>query len=249
MSLLPQLLAFALTLICLLALSRWITRQVLWLGHRVTKDENATLIGYYLLLFPGILLHELSHVVMAKLVRLKVGKLSLGPKQRRNSIELGSVTVSRGDALRESLVGVAPFVAGTAALLAIGYGVFDVEKLGQAWNSGGLLVALKSLDGIWKVPDFWLWAYLIFAISNAMTPSPADRQPWLMAGLYIGVALAVAYLLGGLSLVPQGLSDHVAGALQVLNLAFGFTLVMDLLAAVALWLAALILVLIRDRRR
>ena len=193
------------------------------------------------MLFPGILLHELSHVIVAKLVGLKVGKLSLGPKQRRNSIELGSVTVSRGDALRESLVGLAPFAFGTAALLAIGYWVFDVQKLGQAWNTGGVLSALKSLDGIWRVPDFWLWAYLIFAISNAMTPSPADRQPWLMAGLYIGVALTVAYLLGGLSLVPQGLSDRVSEAVQVLTLGFAFTLVLDLLAAIALWVVEMLL--------
>lgn len=241
MSLLPQLLAFALTLACLLLLSRWITRQVLWLAHRLTRNESATLIGYYLLLFPGILLHELSHVFVAKLVGLKVGKLSLGPKQRRNSIELGSVTVSRGDALRESLVGLAPFVFGTAALLAIGYWVFDVQKLGQAWATGGVLSALRSLDGIWRVPDFWLWAYLIFAISNAMTPSPADRQPWLMAGLYIGVALTVAYLLGGLLLVPQGLSDRVSEAIQVLTLGFAFTLVLDLLAAIALWVVEMVL--------
>lgn len=245
MSLLPQFFAFALTLTCLLLLSRWITRQVLWLGHRLTYNENAALIGYYILLFPGILLHELSHVAMAKIVRLKVGKLSLGPKPRRNSVELGSVMVSRGDALRESLVGVAPFLGGTAALLAIGYWVFDVAALGQAWSAGGWLGVLQTLDGIWRVPDFWLWAYLIFAISNAMTPSPADRQPWLMAGIYIGLALVVAYLLGGLSLLPDGFSNHVAGALQVLTLAFLFTLILDLLAAIALWIAEVIVVQVR----
>jgi hypothetical protein len=87
------------------------------------------------------------------------------------------------------------------------------------------------------VPDFWLWAYLIFAISNAMTPSPSDRQPWRLAGIYIGLALVAAYLLGGLSLVPQGLSDYVAGALQLLTLAFLFTLVLDLFAAALLWIA------------
>lgn len=238
MSLLQPLLIFTLTLAGLLVLSRWITYQVLWLGHRVARNEGAALIGYYLLFFPGILLHELSHLIMAKLVGLRVGKLSLGPKPRRHSVELGSVTVSRGGPLRESLVGLAPFLGGSAALLAIGYGIFDVAALGQAWYAGGWLAALRAANGIWRVSDFWLWAYLVFAISNAMTPSPADRQPWLTAGIYIVLALVIAYFLGGLALLPAGFSAHVAGALQVLTLAFGFTLALDLAAALALAIIA-----------
>ncbi|MCX7669420.1 MAG: hypothetical protein N2439_05045, partial [Anaerolineae bacterium] len=97
MALLPQLLAFVLTLFLLLVLSRWITRQVLRLGHRLTRNESAAVIGYYLLFFPGILLHELGHLLMAWIVGLRVGKLRLGPRPRRNSVELGSVTVSSAD--------------------------------------------------------------------------------------------------------------------------------------------------------
>ncbi len=236
MILLPQVVSFAITLGCLLILSRWITQQVLRLGHCIMQDERAALIGYYILFFPGIVLHELGHIVMAWMVGLRVGKLSLGPRPRHNSVELGSVTVSRGGPLRESLVGLAPFLLGSAALLAIGYGVFDVAALGQAWHAGGWSAVLAAMNGIWRVPDFWLWAYLVFAISNAMTPSPADRQPWLIAGLYVVLALTIAYLLGGLALLPVGWSDHVAGALQVLTLAFVFTLALDMMAALFLWL-------------
>ena len=46
-----------------------------------------------------------------------------------------------------------------------------------------------------------------------MTPSPADRQPWLMAGIYIGLALGVAYLLGALSWLPVGLGEQRGGGL------------------------------------
>jgi hypothetical protein len=146
------------------------------------------------------------------------------------------------------MVGLAPFLGGTIALLAIGYWVFDVATLEQAWRAGGWLGALRASDGIWRVPDFWLWAYLIFAISNAMTPSPADRQPWLIAGIYIGVAVGVAYLLGALSWLPVGMGDNVASGLQVLTLAFTFTLVVDLLAAVALFVAEIIIVQAQARR-
>ena len=66
----------------------------------------------------------LSDVVMAKIVGLKVGKFSLGPKPRRNSVELGSVMVGSGDALRESLGGRAAlrdYLPGQGELLPAAY--------------------------------------------------------------------------------------------------------------------------------
>ena len=87
------------------------------------------------------------------------------------------------------------------------------------------------------MPDFWLWAYVIFVVSNAMTPSPADRQPWLVAGIYVGMAWCVAWLLGGLPLLAQALREQVSGALQVLTLGFLFTVAVNLVVAAALWLA------------
>jgi len=108
---------------------------------------------------------------------------------------------------------------------------------------------VQVVDGIWLVPDFWLWAYVVFAVSNAMTPSPADRQPWLIAGIYLGVALLLAYLLGGLAVLPQSLAPQVAGALQVLTLAFLFTLALDLVAAVALWVLEAAIIAWQERGR
>ena len=109
MSLLPQFLAFASTLALMMVLSRWINRQVQVIGLRLSGDMNVAIMIYYLLMFPGIVLHELSHYLMARLLRMQVGSFALGPKKRRNAIELGSVTVASGGAIRDSLVGLAPF--------------------------------------------------------------------------------------------------------------------------------------------
>ncbi len=187
-------------------------------------------------MLPGILLHELSHALMAKLLGLKVGSFSLGPRSKGQYVQLGSVMVSSGGALRDSLVGMAPWLAGTAALLAISYGIFNVAALGQAWLAGGWQAVLAAAPGIWEVPDFWLWAYLIFTVSNAMTPSAADREPWLMGALYLGLALAVAYVAGALVPAAEAIAPEVAGALPALTLAFLFTLVLDLAVAALLLL-------------
>ena len=211
MSLLPQFLAFASTLALMLLLSRWINRQVQVIGLRLSGDMNVAVMVYYLLMFPGIVLHELSHYLMARLLGMQVGRFALGPKKRRNAIELGSVTVSSGGTLRDSLVGLAPFLAGTAVLLLISYYVFDVAALGEAWRTAGWAGVWDELGGIWHVADFWLWAYVIFVVSNSMTPSEADRQPWVLAGIYLGIALLVVWLFGGFAALSGAFLDEVTG--------------------------------------
>jgi hypothetical protein len=249
MPLLAQTLAFTATLAALVVLSRWVTRQVQLLGLHLTSDERAAQMTYYLIMLPGILLHELSHVIMARLVGLKVGQFSLGPRPRnRTSIELGSVTVSRADVFRESLVGLAPFLTGTAVLVLVGYRVFNVGSLGLAGSAAGAGGVVRALPGLWQVPDFWLWAYVIFVVSNAMMPSPSDRQPWLLAGIYLAVALGGVYLLAGLPAMPETLASWAAGVLQVLTLSFLFTLVLDLAVAAAMWIAEAVILALQSRR-
>jgi hypothetical protein len=246
MSLLAQTLAFSATLAGLVVVSRWITRQVQVLGLRLTNDERAAQMTYYLIMLPGIFLHELSHYFMARAVGLRVGEFSLGPRVRDSySIELGSVTVSRADVFRESLVGLAPFLSGTVVLVLVGTRVFDVGALGRAGSAGALL---RALPGIWHVADFWLWAYVVFVVSNAMMPSAADRQPWLLAGIYLAVALGGVYLLVGLPAVSAAVGAWATGVLQVLTLAFVFTLVLDGAVAAAMWIAEAVIVALRTRR-
>ena len=144
--------------------------------------------------------------------------------------------VSSGGTLRDSLVGLAPFVGGTAVLLVVGYEIFHVAALGTAWQSAGWSGMTGALAAIWPVQDFWLWAYVLFVASNAMIPSPADRRPWLTSGIYLALAMVITYLLGALPTLASALIPEIAGALQFMTLAFAFTLALDLIAAAGLWL-------------
>ena len=236
MTLLPQLLSFVLTLALLVFLGRWITRQVQQLGMHLTANEGAAVMAYFVVMLPGIALHELSHYVMALALGLKVGQFSLGPRRQGNMVELGSVTIASGGAFLDSLVGLAPFLSGTAVLLFVGYRVFDVGALGAAWQAGGWGAVLAAVNGIWRVSDFWLWAYLIFVVSNSMIRSQADRRPWLTVAIFGIIALALTYLLGGVSLLSASVGVEATGVLQTLTLSFLFTLAFDLIAAAGLWI-------------
>ncbi len=243
MTLLSQFLVFAVILVVLIQLGRWVTRQVQTIGWLLTGDANVTMIAYYLLMFPGILLHELSHYITARVLGIKVTGFSLGPRRRKNSstVELGSVSVYSGGTVRDSLVGVAPFVAGTAVLLLVSYTVFDVGAMGRLWAAEGWSGFVKTVQMLPKTPDFWLWLYIIFAVSNAMMPSAADRQPWLLAGLYLAGVIALAWVVGLFGALSDTVWENVLGALQVLTLAFLFTVIVNIVIGTVLWVIASLL--------
>lgn len=249
MSLLNLSLVFAACLVALLLLSQWNNRRIQLLGLRVTGSSRAAILGYYLLMFPGILLHELSHYLMARLLGLKAGKFSLGPRPHGKTIELGSVSIARGGVWRDSLVGLAPFLAGTVVLLLISHRVFDMQVLDAAWTERGIGGITNEFARLLKVKDFWVWIYLIFAVSNAMMPSASDREPWRTAGLYLGLALVVVWLLGWLPAVSGALRTRGADALRLLSVSFVFANGVNAIVALALTILTLALAPLARARR
>ena len=76
----------------LLLLQRWIHAHLHGLSLLLTgKPERAVYI-YALVLFPGVLLHELSHWLAATLLGVRAGRFSVMPRHRPDgTIQLGYV--------------------------------------------------------------------------------------------------------------------------------------------------------------
>jgi hypothetical protein len=241
----PTLLAFALLVVVLYWLQRWISQHVQGIGILLFNSSNAGMALLWFVLLPGVLLHEISHWLMAKLLGVPTGRLRLTPSVQGKQVVLGSVEVKRTDALRDSLVGLAPFLAGTLALLVIGYGVFDAAGLGLAWERGDWRGLLAQFAGAFRVDDAWLWLYLLVAVSNAMMPSPSDRESWRLVLIYLAIVATVMLLFGGLPTLPAGLVDALTSGLRTLTYAFGLALLIDLIFAAGLALVELLLSALR----
>jgi hypothetical protein len=223
------LIGLVLTLIPMLYLNRWISRHIQGLGLLVTGRSDVAIMLYFLIMLPGILIHELSHWLAAKLLGLKTGKISLWPKKSKgNKVRLGSVGVSRADPLRESLVGLAPLIFGVGIILLVGALVFDLNAMRQAFVVGDLGWFLRLVGKSFWAPDFWLWLYLIFVLSNAMLPSESDRRAWLPLGIFLAVMAVLLIVVGWTPAIPATLTDGVIGAATYLNSAFIITLAIDL---------------------
>ena len=71
--------------------------------------------GIFSIIFlPGVFLHESSHFVMAKILRVPTGDFSIFPQSLPDGrLQLGYVETARSDIVRNSLIGAAPLIIGT----------------------------------------------------------------------------------------------------------------------------------------
>jgi hypothetical protein len=238
--LLPWLTAAA-ALVPLIYLERWIHKHLQGVGLLLTNDPEVAVLFYYVLLLPGVLLHEGSHWLAAKLLRVRIRRVSLWPERGRGGmIRLGLVETAQADPLRATLIGLAPLAAGVAAITLIGT-LLDTSAVAAALTTGDLPTIWAALRNLSATPDFWLWLYLLFAVSNAMLPSASDRRNWLIVGGAIVAIALVMFLLDLGSLVQAGIEGPLAQIARWLSLAFISAALIDVFFAALIALLEAIL--------
>lgn len=236
------LIALVATLLPLLWVKRLITRLLQELSLRWVGDSDVALVVYFVVVLPGVIVHELSHWAMAKVLGVRVSRPSIGPvrKGRSRRVTLGSVKVGNVDPVRASLIGLAPLLGGIAIILLIGMLVLDVGNLTEVAMGSGWQGIVAVLERAVQVPDFWLWLYLIFAVSNAMLPSDSDVAAMRPVLIFLGIAAAILLVVGGVPTVPPELARAANGVAGYLATAFALTLVVDVAVTLVLWLLVLV---------
>lgn len=162
----------AIDILLLYILSRIITTTLSRFIHSKVRRINVTVWFFSLLLLPGTILHELSHYVTSRILRVRTFGVTLIPKLEGETLRLGSVSIEKADILRRSLIGVAPLLLGLGIIFA------------SLW-----WVTSRSNFTWWEIV---LGGILIFEIANTMFPSKAD------VGGTVMIFLISLGLLGGL---------------------------------------------------
>ena len=128
-----------------------------------------------LLFFPGTLIHELAHALMARILLLEVVRIRLIPQWKRNSITLGTVTYVKRGRLSGVIVGIAPIFGGITVLYLIArFHLFPSSDMKITILVGYLIVAISStmfsskqdlVDAVYAIPAFvFLFATLYFGM-------------------------------------------------------------------------------------
>ncbi len=233
---LPTLLLLTIALFALAWLSNQLALRTQFVVYHLTGSLDLATVAIFLLLLPGVFVHELSHWVTAKLLGLRPSKFRVWPKRHKGGLGLGSVNVRSGGPWRDSIVGMAPLLAGSALLALVGYAVFESDVLLSQLAQGRLLETLGAFFDALARPDGLVWAYALFVIGNSMMPSRSDRQPLRSLLIYLALA-ALIYFVVGLPIDPfTALLGWLIPAIQVLTGALLFVILLDVAVVSVLYL-------------
>lgn len=199
----------------------------------LTRREDISAALFALLFFPGVLLHEGSHYLMAKLLRVPTGAFSLIPQSLDgNRLRLGFVETAPADVLRDALIGMAPLLTGGAFVAYAGVTRLGLLAVWDALARGNWAATLGALAASYASPDFWLWFYLLLTVSSTMFPSPSDRRAWLPVAGTLALIVALALLFGAGPWMSANLLPWLNRALQGVVIVFAISAAIHL----AVWL-------------
>lgn len=188
---------FVAMLVPLLMLQRLLHREIQAVFLILTRDARLTIGIFQIIFLPGVFLHEGSHFLMAKILRVRTGGFSVIPRALPDGrLQLGYVETAKSDILRDSLIGAAPLIFGTLFVAFAAVNRLQMNVLWETLKNGQFNLFWMGVGILPRIQDFYLWFYLVFTVSSTMTPSESDRHAWLELMISVGVLFSIALLIG-----------------------------------------------------
>ena len=167
---------------------------------RIVRSRTVAVTIMTIILFPGTVLHELSHLFTAEILGVHTGKLTLVPESiEEDNIQSGSVAIAHSDPFRRTAIGIAPFTNGLIVLTALSW-----------WFT-------KVIDGTWLILNIQLTLgiifYLILTVTNTMFTSKEDMVGVVPVFLTLSILLATGYIAGIRIVLPLSVTNTIQSVL------------------------------------
>jgi hypothetical protein len=123
--------------------------------YRLFKNQKVVIHVLAFLFLPGVVVHELAHLLIANMLLVPTGEVEFFPEIQGDNVKMGSVEIASTDPLRRFVIGAAPLFVGLAVLSVL------------FWYFG------FSFSWSWQTA---LLFYAVFQISNTMFSSKKDME-------------------------------------------------------------------------
>jgi len=215
---------FILMLVLLIILQRLLHREIQSVFLILSRDARITMGIFSIIFLPGVFLHELSHFVMAKILRVPTGRFSILPRSLPDGrLQLGYVETSRADIVRDSLIGAAPLIIGTLFVAYVAIYRFEMRVLWDVFRNGQFDLFWIGVRALPNVRDFYVWFYFTFVVSSTMMPSESDRHAWLELVISVGVLFSLTLLFGAGPWMLSNLAPRISNFLGFVAVIFGLS--------------------------
>lgn len=190
----------------------------------IFRNRSVSISIVTLLLFPGTVIHELSHLFTAEILGVHTGKLTLAPESiEGDEVRTGSVALAVTDPFRRYVIGLAPVFVGSIALGVISY--FLSPFVTQ-------ILHVPSFNALFATPPLYLvcgMLYLLFAISNAMFSSKEDLKGFIPVTIVLFLLVTAGYF-AGIRIGVKGIAEKIITTmLSSLTQSLGIVLALNII--------------------
>jgi hypothetical protein len=197
-------------------------------------------VGYYLLVFPGVVLHEGTHYLACLLTRTKVTRFApFSPGRRSNGgrLVLGYVRHERRALPVGALIGLAPILLNPLGLLLVTALLTPLTFREVAKPSAGVVVEGIFASGFLTDTPLLaaIWAYLSLSFALGSIPSREDLSSLPLLLVVFGGGIILINLLGtrSESVLSQAIHDLSTLAAGV----YALPAMVAVVATLTIWLA------------
>jgi hypothetical protein len=182
-------------------LSARLTQLSFMVLMRLAHSRTVAITILTIILFPGTVIHELSHLFTAEILGVHTGKLTLAPESiEQDEIQSGSVQVASSDPFRRTLIGIAPTITGVVSLSVLSWYLSRIDistTIYQLLLGAGLL-------------------YLILTIASTMFTSKEDVNGVLPVAITLGLLFVALYISGVRIVLPIHIQTAITTIIQTL---------------------------------
>ncbi len=211
-------------------LERWLHQHIFKVGWLIFKNFQHTTLIYYTFFLPGVILNQLVYWLVAGVLDVRAERaIRLPEKQEVAELKLNFIKLSKkASPAKVSIISLSPFLAGLLFILIAMNNIFHVNTAFADFD-GTLNSFFTSIGRITNVPDFWLWAYLLFTVANTMMPDFKQIYGLRLILTIIGVIFIALLFIGvGDEIANATINGPILSLLNTLSGAFAFVIILDI---------------------
>lgn len=179
------------------------------------------------------MLHEVIYWLVAGILNVRAERAIAWPeKQEIGELKLNFVRVSpRIENYKKAIISASPLLVGLLVTWHVANNIFQITSVVQTMSSGALVDVGKAVTQLTSTPDFWLWFYVLFTVTNTMFPTISkDLYGWKTV---VGIVVVILLSLGIVGVSSNVVADvtvpignFLTALLEILIFMLGINLIM-----------------------